>query len=75
MNDSISPETLCEQCGHARKYHFLNFKGRHNCLFPDLPKDYLCICHNFTVTVSFKNLPGRLTEAEIIERAAKRTLP
>lgn len=62
-------EMLCD-CGHPRKLHKMSLKRNYICLYQDPNSHEYCPCYAFTITL--KNLPGRLTEDDIVRRSRKR---
>jgi hypothetical protein len=79
MAEFLNPdETVCD-CGHTRESHRPPYGHRSPyargargliCLFRDPVTDEPCPCNHFTITIP--NLPGRLTEGDIVDRAARK---
>ncbi len=73
MSEFYNSDARLSDCGHPRKLHAKSVSGRLLCLYRDA-KDVPCPCCHFTITVSpvTPRLPGRLTEKNIVVRAAKK---
>lgn len=63
-NLTLDPDEMLCDCGHPRKLHKMSLKKNYICLYQDPQSGEYCPCYAFTITL--KNLPGRLTEADIV---------
>lgn len=61
---SFNPDEMLCDCGHPRKLHAMSLKKNYIYLYQDPRSGEYCPCYAFTITL--KNLPGRLTEADIV---------